>query len=125
MTLIGIELSRSLENPVKSHVERVRTPFYVIVGKNIEIASFHIFDSRPRHGVRSRATVSENAVPASDFFLKEICAERNEDNGVYHYQAQDNHTDDSVLPVAFAGFVTPDAMDHDVERHKADNYNRD
>lgn len=49
MTLIGIELLRSLENPVKSHVERARTPFYVIVGKNIEIASFHIFDSRPRH----------------------------------------------------------------------------
>ena len=49
MTLVGIELLRSLENPVKSHVERTRMPFYVIVGKNNEIASFHIFDSRPRH----------------------------------------------------------------------------
>ena len=53
MTLVGIELLRSLENPVKSHVERTRTPFYVIVSKNIEIFDFHIFDSRPRHGIKS------------------------------------------------------------------------
>ena len=49
MTLVGIELLRSLENPIKSHAKRTRMPYYVIVGKNIEIASFHIFDSRPRH----------------------------------------------------------------------------
>ena len=49
MTLVGIELLISLENPVKSHEERTRTPFYMIVGKNVEIASFHIFDSRPEH----------------------------------------------------------------------------
>ena len=30
-------------------------PFYVIVGKNNEIASFHIFDSRPRHNKKFRA----------------------------------------------------------------------
>ena len=49
MTLVEIELLRSLENPIKSHAKRTRTPFYVIVGKNNEIASSHIFDSRIVH----------------------------------------------------------------------------
>lgn len=49
MTLVGIEPLEDLENPVKSCVERTKTPFYVIMGENNEIASFHIFDSRPRH----------------------------------------------------------------------------
>ena len=64
MTLVGIEPLEDLENPVKSCVEHTRTPFYVIVGKNIEIASFHIFDSRPgrsAHDALKKAQQTLNA----------------------------------------------------------------
>ncbi len=64
MTLVRIELLRNLENPVKSHVERTRMPYYVIVGKNIEIASFHIFDSRPRHSRMSSNLSARCSGPA-------------------------------------------------------------